>query len=68
MVYSDGLTPDDMHGFEFSHETVRLWKEKCAPPITEHLRKTRTGLYPSGLQIDFVKFMMNLETTVNQLN
>ena len=28
-------------GFEFSHETVRLWEEKCAPLITEHLRKRR---------------------------
>ena len=28
-------------GVEFSHETVRLWEEKCAPLITEHLRKRR---------------------------
>jgi putative transposase len=30
-------------GFEFTHETVRSWEEKYAPPITEHLRKRRKG-------------------------
>ena len=28
-------------GVEFSHETVRLWEEKCAPLINEYLRKRR---------------------------
>ena len=39
-------------GFEFSHETVRLWEEKCAPLITEHLRKRRKGKLGKSWYVD----------------
>ena len=39
-------------GFEFSHETVRLWEEKYAPLITEYLRKRRKGKLGKSWYVD----------------
>ena len=39
-------------GFQFSHETIRLWERKFAPLIIDQLRKKRRGKCGSSWHVD----------------